>query len=866
MIEKVSRPEDMIRRFNLWLLALAALAGLAAIVFVLPHGRPEDTLPRIAIPVSVIASSIVAAFLMRRGYDRLGAGLVIGAAYLTLLYYVIAGSYGLRSYGLVLYAVLIVATALMIGHRAGLAACAIAIATSVLLFWLERRGGIIHAEAAFSIPLPNILMVYVILYGTIGFVLYVFSKSYRETLRAVDMQGQHLQQLIELAPQGYALHRDGKILMFNRAAAAVAAGIDPQAAVGGSIYHLIPVEHRALAQQNMGAASALAPGASLAVEYSLRDAAGRERLLATWTTPVALVDGPALLTIARDITEERAATAGLAAAKAEAEAANRAKSQFLANMSHEIRTPMNAVLGLSELLLASDMKDEQRERAQGIRSSAQALLHVINDVLDVSRIEAGKADLVEAVFDPRSVLDEVRAMLLPLAAEKGLSFDVRVAADVPALMEGDAGRLRQILVNLAGNAIKFTLRGRVGIEAGVVPARADGFADADTTGWTGLHLRVVDSGPGIAPEQIGTLFERFVQADASDTRRHGGAGLGLFIAREFARKMGGDIEVESVLGIGSRFDVTVRLRQAAEVAARGYETARLQAQRPAPVRQVASLAVLLAEDNEINQTVARSMLEAAGHRVTVVVDGAQAVASCAAQVFDCVLMDCQMPVMDGVEATRRIRAHEAETGRPKTPIIALTANAMRGDRERYLAAGMDGFLAKPFDGSALLAVVAQSAGVAAPPAAASASLNMAQASTAAVNPPAPGAGADGSAWFDPSALLQLARLDRDSPGLLHSLVGRFLSNTPELIAQIAAGEKAAGAALDAGEMERAAHSLKSTCARFGAPALAALALQAEAAARAGDLAGARRIGVSMREEFSRFEPAFRGHPAVAALG
>ena len=859
MIEKVSRPEDMIRRFNLWLLALAALAGLAAIVFVLPHGRPEDMLPRIAVPVSVIASSIVAAFLMRRGYDRLGAGLVIGAAYLTLLYYVIAGSYGLRSYALVLYAVLIVATALMIGHRAGLAACAIAIVTSVLLFWLERRGGMIHAEAALSIPLPNILLVYVILYGTIGFVLYVFSKSYRETLRAVDMQGQHLQQLIELAPQGYALHRDGKILMFNRAAAA-AAGIDPQAAVGGSFYHLIPVEHRALVQENMGAASALAPGASLAVEYSLRDATGRERLLATWTTPVALVDGPALLTIARDITEERAATAGLAAAKAEAEAANRAKSQFLANMSHEIRTPMNAVLGLSELLLASEMKDEQRERAQGIRSSAQALLHVINDVLDVSRIEAGKADLVEAVFDPRGLLDEVRAMLLPLAAEKGLSFDVRVAADVPALMEGDAGRLRQILVNLAGNAIKFTLRGRVGIEAGVVPARADGFADADTKGWTGLHLRVVDSGPGIAPEQIGTLFERFVQADASDTRRHGGAGLGLYIAREFARMMGGDIEVESVLGMGSRFDVTVRLRRPTAVAAWGYETARLQAQRPAPVRPAASLAVLLAEDNEINQTVARSMLEAAGHRVTVAVDGAQAVASCAAQVFDCVLMDCQMPVMDGVEATRRIRAHEAETGRPKTPIIALTANAMRGDRERYLAAGMDGFLAKPFDGGALLAVVAQSAGVAAPPAAAGAPLNLAQAPTAAVNPPAPGAGAGGSAWFDPSALLQLTRLDRDSPGLLHSLVGRFLSNTPELIAQIA------GAALDAGEMERAAHSLKSTCARFGAPALAALALQAEAAAQAGDLAGARRIGRSMREEFSRFEPAFRGHPAVAALG
>ncbi len=393
------------------------------------------------------------------------------------------------------------------------------------------------------------------------------------------------------------------------------------------------------------------------------------------------------------------------------ERANRAKSQFLANMSHEVRTPMNAVLGLSELLAASGLSGEQLRHAQSIHSSAQSLLGVLNDILDVTRIEAGHLDLIKRRFEPRQMLAQVRAMLLPLAEAKGLALEAQVDAAVPAAVVGDEGRLRQILVNLVANAIKFTERGRVDIGLRLDAAASGQIAPAQASaGEITLQMQVRDTGIGIAPDKLATLFERFVQIDDTDTRRHGGTGLGLYIVRELAARMGGSATVQSLPGVGSSFDVSVCLNrmplgEGAVSPGEGAAPAATMSGALPPKRPGRPLAVLLVEDNDINRMVARAMLESVGHRVTEAVDGAHAVASHAAQPFDCILMDAQMPVMDGIEATRRIRAREAAEGSWRTPIVALTANAMQGDSERYLAAGMDAFLSKPYESAALLEII-----------------------------------------------------------------------------------------------------------------------------------------------------------------
>jgi hypothetical protein len=394
--------------------------------------------------------------------------------------------------------------------------------------------------------------------------------------------------------------------------------------------------------------------------------------------------GPRVLSIFRDVTARKLDEARLNEAVLKAEASRRSKSEFLANMSHEIRTPMNGVLGMTALALDGPLEPEQRQYLEMSQDSAKSLLGLLNDILDLSKIEAGRLDIDSVDFSPRQVIGDLLNSVALAARKKGIQIHAHIAPELPATVNGDPMRLRQVLMNLIGNAIKFTERGSVTVELN---------SSAAESGSLRLMGTVIDTGIGVPADRHSQIFDAFAQADGSTTRRFGGTGLGLAICKRLLQLMNGSIWVESEAGQGSAFHFTVEVRPATSICA-----APCLPIAPIPTTPVRSLKVLLAEDNRVNQMLAVRLLERSGHSVSVAANGRDAVNLFENGHYDAVLMDVQMPEMDGLEATRLIRQAESDSGsKQRTLVIALTAHAMAGDEQTCIRAGMDGYLSKPLD-------------------------------------------------------------------------------------------------------------------------------------------------------------------------
>jgi PAS domain S-box-containing protein len=643
--------------------------------------------------------------------------------------------------------------------------------------------------------------------------------------RTLEEREQSTSAILEAAADAFvSIDENGSVLSWSHQAESLF-GWTAQEALGTSLSRLIipPAlreQHEAGVHRFVTTGESTILGLRVEVTAVHRDGHEFPVELATWQSEVG--GNRVFSAFVHDISDRKEYEAQLAAARDEALETSRVKTEFLSMMSHELRTPMNGVMGMTSLLLGTELTPEQRDYAETVRNSADSLLALLNDILDLSKVEADRLELEDLDFDLHQVVRDVVHLLRVGADQKGIALTAAIDDDVPLALRGDPGRLRQVLLNLVGNAIKFTALGSVHLR--VLTDRAPQAEGTPTEG-VALRFEIADTGIGIAPEALGHVFESFSQADASTTRRYGGTGLGLAISQRLVALFGGEIGVESELGAGSTFWFTARFLAGTPVvpSARSESTG-----RPGRPDARPSL-ILVVDDNATNQRIAVAMLQKLGHRADVAADGAEAVSAWASVPYDLILMDCRMPVMDGYEATRAIRAAEG-AGR-RMPIVAMTASAMVDDRERCLEAGMDDFLSKPVQPGDLHETVNH--WLTGPAAGAG------RAPVDADRPVTPG-----PPVLDPDIVAELTSIGKD---FVVSLVEEFGAGLPAQIAAI----RSAATEGDAERLARSAHALRGSAANLGGARVAEVCARLEEAGVHGRLDEAPALLPMLDQEAER---------------